>query len=152
SLVGLADEQRAWLCGFNCLIVATGARDLVFGFEGSDQPGVMGAVAFQNLTKKYDSFDGRRMVVLGSGPLALSTAESALARGVEVPAVVEVRFAAQGERSRVQSLQDHGVRFLSDHVIRSARRGPFGVSGATVVSTRDRNASISLDCDTICLA
>ena len=42
-MVGLADEDRSWMCGFERLILATGARDVALAFPGWDQPGVVGA-------------------------------------------------------------------------------------------------------------
>src|SRR5205085_5378397 len=44
-VLGLADETRSWLIGFDRLIVASGARDLALAFPGWEKPGVMGAVA-----------------------------------------------------------------------------------------------------------
>src|SRR4029077_16205099 len=44
-VLGLADETRSCLVGFERLIVATGARDLAIAFPGWEKPGVMGAVA-----------------------------------------------------------------------------------------------------------
>src|SRR6202012_1756081 len=38
SIAGLADEERAWMVGFDRLILATGARDVAFAFRGWDQP------------------------------------------------------------------------------------------------------------------
>ena len=66
-VVGLADDQTSWLCGFGQLILATGARDLALSFKGWDQPGVMGANALCALLTRYDAFAGRTIVVLGSG-------------------------------------------------------------------------------------
>src|SRR5580658_6124515 len=42
-MVGLADAERSWMCGFDRLILAAGARDVALAFPGWDQPGVMGA-------------------------------------------------------------------------------------------------------------
>ena len=46
-VAGLADADTSWLCGFDALILATGARDLVLGFAGVDTPGVMGVRALE---------------------------------------------------------------------------------------------------------
>lgn len=147
AVVGLADEADTWLCGFDRLILATGARDLVMFFEGADQPGIMGAQALHALLARYEAFDGRSLVVLGTGTLAVETAELALARGVPVSALVEVRATPQAD---VTALQSRGVEILCDHVIRAAERGPLGTTGACLVGPDGTERRIA--CDTICLA
>ena len=146
-VVGLADESDAWLCGFDRLILATGARDLVLFFEGADQPGVMGAQALHALLTRYDAFDGREVVILGSGDLAVATATLALDRGVAVAALVEVRDAPEAD---VSALQARGVAVLTGTVIRAAERGPFGVAAALLVGPDGAERRVA--CDTICLA
>ncbi|MFX9680560.1 hypothetical protein ABTP05_19500, partial [Acinetobacter baumannii] len=71
-------------------------RDLVLGFAGWNQPGVMGAQGFAALLTRYDALASRRVVILGSGTLALETALLALARGIAVAALVEVAETVQG--------------------------------------------------------
>ncbi len=88
-LAGLADEDRAWMVGFDRLILATGARDVVFGFPGWDQPGVMGAAALAALLETYDAFAGRRLAILGMGDLAVATARLARDRGLQVVALID---------------------------------------------------------------
>ncbi|MBH0237329.1 FAD-dependent oxidoreductase [Methylobrevis albus] len=151
-VVGLADEERAWLCGFDRLILATGARDLVLGFDGVDQPGVMGAQGLHALLRRYDAFDGRQLVILGSGDLAIDAAEAALARGLAVAALVEVADAPRGDPARLAALAAAGVDILTSHVILSAVRGSFGVSGAVVAPLADPAMPRTIPCDTICLA
>jgi thioredoxin reductase len=147
ALVALADETDTWLCGFDRLILATGARDLVMFFEGADQPGIMGAQALHALLARYESFDGRTLVILGSDAFAVETATLALDRGLAVAALVEVRDAPQADAS---ALTTRGVEILCGHVIRAAERGPFGTTGAVLVGPDGVERRIA--CDTICLA
>ncbi|WP_237476403.1 FAD-dependent oxidoreductase [Lichenibacterium dinghuense] len=146
-VVGLADGAEAWLCGYDRLILATGARDLALFFEGADQPGVMGAQALHALLSTYDSFDGRRLVVLGSGDLAVAAAAEALDRGLDVAAMVEVRDAPEAD---VSALEARGVEVLTGTVIRAAERGPFGVTAAVLLGPDGAGRRIA--CDTVCLA
>ncbi len=88
-LLGLADSERAWFTGFGELVLATGARDVVLGFPGWDQPGVMGAQAFHALLTRYQALASRRVIVVGSGALAQATVRLAVAHGVDVAAVIE---------------------------------------------------------------
>ncbi|GJE27605.1 FAD-dependent oxidoreductase [Methylobacterium organophilum] len=146
-VVGLANETDTWLCGFDRLILAAGARDLVLFFEGVDQPGIMGAQALHALLARYDAFEGGRILILGSGSLAVQTAELALARGLTVCALVEVREAPETDCA---GLAARGVEILTGHVIRAAERGPFGTTGAVLRGPDGAERRIA--CDTICLA
>ncbi len=144
-MLGLADATRSWLVGFDRLIVAAGARDLVLGFPGWDQPGVMGALGLAALLGRYNAFAGRRIAILGSGDLALKTAEMALAHGLDIAALVEVRATPQGDQARTAALAAAGVPILTNASIHRAEGGANGVERLFL-------ADHSLDCDTICLA
>ena len=85
ACVGVADQSRSWLVGYDRLIVAAGARDLGLAFRGWEKAGTMGAAGALALLTRYQAFAARRMVVLGSGPLGLAVATLARARGIEVP-------------------------------------------------------------------
>jgi thioredoxin reductase len=150
-VVGLSDGKRSWLCGFDALILATGARDLVLGFAGIDQPGVMGARALHSLLARYDAFDGKRLVVLGSGDLAAQTALFALDRGIEVAALIEVLDTPQAAPGLIESLEARGVRVRTGTTILRAQASATGVCAAVVTSVTN-GAADSIDCDTICLA
>jgi thioredoxin reductase len=148
-VVGLADESRSWLCGFDRLVVAAGARDLVLSFAGSELPGIVGANALHSLLTRYAAFAGRRLVVLGSGTLALSTALLALGHGLEVAAVVEARDAVQGPAALRERLEEAGVEMVTGHAIRAARGGVDGVEAAVLVGG---GVEREIACDTVCLA
>ncbi len=105
-LLGLADAERTTMVGFGELVLATGARDVVLGFPGWDQPGVMGAAGFHRLLTRYQALSSRRIVVLGSGALALETALLAHTHGIEVAAIVESR--QRGRRARRPARADRG--------------------------------------------
>jgi thioredoxin reductase len=143
-VLGLADEERSWMIGFDELIVAAGARDLVFFWAGADRPGVMGAQALQSLLTKYDAFAGRRVAILGTGALALATAKLALERGLEVVALVEP--GAAPETAEVTSL---GVPVLTGHVPLETLGGAEGV---TVLRLAAPAGTVEIACDTVCLA
>jgi thioredoxin reductase len=151
KVVGLSDGEKSWLCGFDALIMATGARDLVLGFEGVDLPGVMGARALHSLLTRYDAFDGKRLIILGSGELAASTALAALARGLDVAALIEVLPQPQAAPATLAALAAHGVAVRTDTVIVRAAGDATGVTAA-IVSPVGIDAPERLACDTICLA
>ena len=152
-VVGLADEEGSWLCGFKRLVVAAGARDLVFSFRGWDQPGVMGANGLHALLTRYDAFAGRRLVLMGSGELALSTALLALERGLEVAALVEVRDTVQGPAGLAGHVRAAGVPILTGHVVAEAQGGPDGVERILLVPIgAPEGRKVEIACDTLCQA
>ena len=145
-MVGLADEDRAWLVGFDKLILATGARDIPMAFPGWDQPGVVGANGLASLLQGYDAFAGRRIVVLGSGELGLATARLARSRGLEVVAIVEALDGAQAEIGA--DLADVPLR-LGQVVHRALG----GLDGVERIEVGPPGGPVEvLDCDTVCLA
>jgi thioredoxin reductase len=147
-LAGLADEERSWMVGFERLIIATGARDVAFSFKGWDQPGVMGARALQALLGAYDAFAGRRLSVLGSGALATETASLALARGLEVAALIDIADAAQAPADEVAPLIAAGVEILTSHVPVCAAGTANGVE-RLIVRDLATGMERALDCDTV---
>lgn len=152
GVVGLADHERSWSVGFDRLIVATGARDLNLSFAGSDQPGVLGAQGFHALLARYDAFAGRRIVVLGTGALAIATATLALDRGLDVAALVEVREEPQGPPDALDDLRRRGVEIVTGQVPLAATGGADGVTALTLAHCGDPERRREIACDTICLA
>ncbi len=148
-VAGLSDGSRSWMCGFDALVLATGARDLVLGFPGVDIPGVMGARALHSLLDRYDAFDGRRLLILGSGDLAARTALLALDRGLEVAGLVEVLPQAQAAPALAAALAARGVSVLTGTTILRAEAG--GLTLDAVVVRRD-GVEHRIACDTVCLA
>src|SRR5205814_4690203 len=63
-LLGLADDRRSWLVGYDRLIVAAGARDLALGFPGWERAGVMGAHAARALMTRYRALASQRVVIV----------------------------------------------------------------------------------------
>ena len=145
-VVGLANEERAWLVGFDKLILATGARDIPMAFPGWDQPGVMGAGGFAALVERYDAFAGRRIVVLGSGELAMTTARLARAKGLEVIAIVEALPTAQSTIS--PDLAD--IPLLTGQVIHRAHGRLDGVERIAVGPVGGPTTEVV--CDTVAMS
>lgn len=153
-MLGIADRERATMIGFGRLVLATGARDVVLGFPGWNQLGVMGAQGFAALLTRYDALTSRRVVILGSGTLALETALLTLSRGIAVAALVEVLDAAQGPSALVEQLEAAGVPILLGHTIAATHGGIDGVERVMLAprSAAPNAAMVDLTCDTIVLA
>ena len=71
------------------LIVATGAYEVSYPFDGWTLPGVMTTGAAQTLLRSYRVLPGRRVLVAGNGPLNFQLAAELLKSGADVVAVVE---------------------------------------------------------------
>lgn len=71
------------------VILATGAHDRPNPFPGWTLPGVLSAGGCLNLIKGQGMVPGRRVAIVGNGPLLLVAAYSLLRAGVEVVAVAE---------------------------------------------------------------
>jgi thioredoxin reductase len=157
ACVGVADQTRSWLVGYDRLIVAAGARDLSLAFRGWEKAGTMGAAGALSLLTRYQAFAARRMVVLGSGPLGLAVATLARARGIEVPAVVEVASAVRGDAGSRAELERQGVRFYPGHVVAEALGSRDELEGVRLAALDPDlklipGRTIDIPCDTVCLA
>jgi NADPH-dependent 2,4-dienoyl-CoA reductase/sulfur reductase-like enzyme len=73
------------------IIAATGAHDRTMPFPGWTLPGVMTAGAGQRMAKVNGVLPGKRIVVAGSGPFLFAVAESLIAKGASIVALIEAR-------------------------------------------------------------
>jgi thioredoxin reductase len=121
SMLGVADDRRSWLVGWDRLIVASGARDVLLGFPGWERAGTLGAAGAAALLTRYRALAARRIVVIGSGALGLHTAALALDHGVEVAGIVEVDERVRGDAAAAKALAARGVPFFTGHTIRAGR-------------------------------
>jgi len=157
-MLGLADDRRSWLLGYDQLIVAAGARDVAMGFPGWERAGVMGANGAVSLLTRYRGLASRRLVIVGSGDLGLRTAARALESGVAVVSgIVEVAGTVRGDESIARTLAAGGVPFYPSHTIREAR-GRVGEVESVVLVAIDADlepvagSEREIACDTVCLA
>ena len=154
-MLGLADDRRSWLVGYDRLIVAAGARDVALGFPGWERAGAMGASGAHALLTRYRALASKRILILGSGQLALTTAALALEHGIEVAGLVEVGDALRAEIGSVPAL--HGVPIYLSHTVKEAR-GKVGEVESVVLVQVDAalepvaGTEREIDCDAICWA
>src|SRR5882672_676967 len=156
-MLGLADDRRSWLLGYDRLIVAAGARDVLLGFPGWERAGTLGAGGAAALLARYRALAARRLLVLGSGALGLRTAALALERGVEVAGIVEVDARVRGDAATVRTLADRSVPFFTSHTIRAARGRTGEIESVMIVAvTRDgtpvAGSEREIPCDAVCWA
>jgi thioredoxin reductase len=155
-VLALADEERSWMVSFDRLIVAAGARDLGMSFAGWEKPGVMGAQAATALLQRYRAFDGRRLVVMGSGAVGLQTALTALENGLTIAGIVEIAPSVQGPETLQAQLAARGVPFYTGHAIKEAV-GKTEVEGVVTVRLDAADQPVALSeatiaCDTVVTA
>src|SRR5215475_9226161 len=130
-MLGLADDRRSWLVGYDRLIVAAGARDVVMGFPGWERAGAMGAAGAQSLLARYRALASKRMVIVGSGSLALATAALAREHGVEIAGLVEVDPVSRAGLVSMPGLGD--VPVYASHTVKEARGKVGEVESVTLV-------------------
>ena len=141
ALLGIADGEAATMVGFGRLVLATGARDVALGFDGWNQPGVVGAQGFAMLLARYDALASRRVLVAGGGDLGRSTAQLALDRGLEVVGIVDL--------GAIEPVGE--VPLFPGHTIVSARGGSDGIE-RVVLAALAGDERVTIECDTIILA
>lgn len=73
----------------DAIVLATGAHDRPCPFDGWTLPGVISAGGCLNLLKGQNMLPGKRVAVVGNGPLVLVAAYSLLRAGAELVAVTE---------------------------------------------------------------
>lgn len=155
--IGLADHERSWMMKYDRLIVATGSRDLSFGFTGCGLAGVMGANGAYSLMSRYDALAAKRMVVLGSGNLGLNTARMALENGIDVAAIVDVAPSVRGDKNLAATLEAQCVELHVSHTIKEAVGSNGDIESVVLVKIDDDCQPIAgtekvITADTICLA
>ncbi|WP_186252354.1 NAD(P)/FAD-dependent oxidoreductase [Burkholderia gladioli] len=152
-------EAGGAILGYDKLIVATGARELLLPFAGWTLPGVTGAGGLQALVKGGVPVRGERIVIAGSGPLLIAALATAREAGANVLAVVE-QASARAVRGFALSLAATpsklvqaarltrgfiGVDYLTGGVLRAAH-GSSRVEAATIeIEGRPR----VIECDRI---
>ncbi|MBU1329827.1 MAG: NAD(P)/FAD-dependent oxidoreductase [Gammaproteobacteria bacterium] len=83
------NPERGWVITYRSLILCTGARELLLPFPGWTLPGVTGAGGLQALIKGGMPVVDERIVIAGSGPLLLASADTAKHHGAQVVRIAE---------------------------------------------------------------
>lgn len=81
--------DQSFILNYQKLILCTGAREIFLPFPGWTLPGVTGAGGLQALIKAGTPVKGEKIVIAGSGPLLLASADTARKAGAEVLYIVE---------------------------------------------------------------
>ena len=144
-------RQRLWKVRAGRVVLATGAIERSLVFRDNDRPGILSASACQTYLGRFGVTPGRRGVVFTNNDSGYGAALALKAAGVEVPAVVDLRVAAEGPLA--DQARDAGLKILSDHAI-IATDGEKRVRRAHVAPMKDGGREIFgrgdiIDCDFI---
>ncbi|UWP93445.1 sarcosine oxidase subunit alpha family protein [Aliiroseovarius crassostreae] len=84
-------RQTLWRIYSRRALVATGAIERPIAFENNDRPGVMLAGATRAYANRFATTPAQSIVIFANNDDAHQTARDLIAKGVEVPAVVDIR-------------------------------------------------------------
>lgn len=148
--VGLVDGEGNALVEYDALVLATGVRDFVPSFKGSELPGVFGVKAGVAFLDLYQCYEGQRTLVLGTSSRAFDFVRRALARGVSIVGMVEPGqdFAAGPEAAA--EIAGLGIPVHLGTAMLSAE-GSVIVTGVCL-RPMTGGADLTMDCDSICAA
>lgn len=122
----VAEGERAGVIDARALIVAPGARDRPVAFPGWTLPGVITAGAAKIMVAIQRVLPGRRILVAGSGPLALAFSAQLRGYGANIVEVAEaaprpgfgafLRLVRSGEASILRDAALYRLRLMRDRV------------------------------------
>ncbi|NRP23386.1 Sarcosine oxidase subunit alpha [Aliiroseovarius sp. xm-m-379] len=84
-------RQTLWRIYSRRALVATGAIERPIAFENNDRPGVMLAGATRAYANRFATTPAQSVVIFANNDDAHQTARDLIAKGAEVPAVVDIR-------------------------------------------------------------
>jgi len=84
-------RQTLWRIYSKRALVATGAIERPIAFENNDRPGIMLAGAVRAFANRWAATPAHSVVVFGNNDDAHATARDLMAKGVNVPAIIDVR-------------------------------------------------------------
>ena len=105
------------------IVLATGAREKMLVFHGSDLPGIYGAGAFQTLVNRDLIKTSKSLFIIGGGNVGLIAAYQALQAGIEVKGIAEALPVCGGYKVHLDKLLRLGVRIFTSHTVLEARGG-----------------------------
>lgn len=141
-------ETRLWKIRARSIVIATGAFERPFVFDGNDRPGVMLLTAVAAYASRDKVACGRRVVAVVNNGAAYAEIAVLSAAGVTVAAIVDLRAKIELEhrnfaaRNGIALYPRHGVVAAFGVPLRKIRIAPLDSPANTV----------ELDCDTLAMA
>ena len=140
--------QRLWRIRARKIVMATGAIERPLVFAGNDIPGVMLASSVRDYAVNYGVCVGDRVVVVTNNDNAYLTAGFLIRAGVDVPAVVDTRSAANG--AAVAAANAAGIRVVRGASL-SRVFGTRQVRGVAVFRTGGESVE-RIPCDAVAMS
>ncbi len=146
-------RQRLWKLRAREVVLATGAIERPFVFDGNDKPGVMLASAVRTYLNRFAVRPGRRAVVLTNNDSAYRTALDLRGADVEV-LVVDTRPKAAGLLP--DKARDAGIGVLEGQAV-IGTKGHLRISGVVVQPLNRSGDGVagstrSIACDLLCVS
>ena len=137
-------SQDSYFFTYEKLVLATGARERFLPFPGWTLPNVTGVGGLQAMVKSGLPICGKRVVVVGSGPLLMAVAAYLRQHGAEIPIICEqaswpslARFGA--------TLSKHPSKIIQTISLKRELRGvPFSANSWPVAAEGDRTLAAVL--------
>lgn len=146
--------QRLWRIRAPRLILATGSLERPLVFPDNDRPGIMLAQAVRHYLNRYAVLAGKRAVVMTNNDEAYRTALDLQRAGAEVPAVLDLRGAAEGLWAR--QAREAGIDILPGLGIAGVEgRGHIEAVMTASIAPDGRLAAGGrrrIDCDLLCVS
>ncbi|MGI6217232.1 MAG: FAD-dependent oxidoreductase [Coriobacteriales bacterium] len=138
------------------IVIATGAAENMFTFDGWDKPGVIGAGAAQALMNLQGVKPGEKILMVGSGNVGLVVTFQLLQAGCDVVAVIDAAPRVGGYGVHASKIARTGVPLYTSHTVVRAL-GEEKVEGAVIAEVDEKfrpvkGTEMKLDVDTICIA
>ncbi|MFN4202835.1 MAG: 2Fe-2S iron-sulfur cluster-binding protein [Tabrizicola sp.] len=130
-------KHRLWRIRAGRIVTATGAIERPLSFAGNDIPGVMLASAVRDYVVNYAVSPGDRTVIVTNNDSAYQTALALKAAGLDVPAILDAREAAEGPLP--QAARAAGIRVLTGRAIARVKGGK-RVTGVAVCAQAGEGA------------
>ena len=138
------------------VLLATGANENAFAFDGWELTGVMTAGAMQTFVNIHGVLPARRVLMLGSGNVGLIVSYQLMQAGAQIAGIVEAAPNVGGYFVHAAKLRRFGVPFYMQHTILRAEGD--GEVRRVVLAQVDEafrpveGTEITVEADGICLA
>ncbi|TPJ32103.1 sarcosine oxidase subunit alpha [Mesorhizobium sp. B2-8-3] len=135
-------RQRLWRVVAKRCVVAAGSIERPIVFAGNDTPGVMMASAMRSYINRYAATPSRRIALFTNNEDGWRTAETAIAAGLQVAAVIDARPDVSPAR---RSLASKGGFPVLHGAVSSVDGGKGGVRKISVSLTGGARAEVEAD-------
>ncbi len=143
-------RQRVWRVRAKHVVTATGAIERPLAFPGNDRPGVVLASALRDYVVNYGVSLGDRTVIVTNNDDAYRTALALLEAGLQVPAIIDARGAA--DSTLVNEVRGLGVNVHLERGIAKVIGGDT-ITGVAVCLQAGEGAVLQeIGCDCIAMS